>query len=158
MNTRILLVTFLWMISITVLSILATKSTQNFKILMTIVSENVQKVFIVFVSRWCLMKIFNFEPRFIKRVSPIYFYWQIFSLANVINKSLKSGVFEQDWKNTRMMPIYEDNSDINDENNYRTISLIDHIAKMIESFVSYQIVDFLKSIVLFQWANLLIWK
>ena len=94
------------------------------------------------------------------RVSPIYMYfcWQIFSLANVINKSHKSGVFEQDWKNTRVTPIYEDDGDINDENNYRPISVIDHIAKMIESLVSYQIIDFLKSIVLFQWSNLFIWK
>ena len=63
------------------------------------------------------------------------------SLANVINKSLKSGVFEQDLKNTRVMPIYKDDGDINDENNNRPISVIDHIAKMIESLVSYQIID-----------------
>ena len=63
------------------------------------------------------------------------------SLANLINKSLKSGVFEQDWKNTRVMPIYKDDGDINDENNNRPISVIDHIAKMIESLVSYQIID-----------------
>ena len=79
------------------------------------------------------------------RVSPIYFFWQIFSLANVINKSLKLGVFEQDWKNTRVTPIYEDDGDINDENNYRPISVIDHIAKMIESLVSYQIINFLRA-------------
>ena len=96
------------------------------------------------------MKIFKFGPRFIKRVSPIYFYWQIFSLANVVNKSLKSGVFEQDWKNTRMTPIYEVDGGINDENNYCTISLMDHIAKVIESLVSCKIIDFLKSIVLFK--------
>ena len=82
------------------------------------------------------------EFLFIERVSPIYLYWQIFSLANVINKSLKSGVFEQDWKNTRVTPIYEDDGDINDENNYRPVSVIDHIAQMIESLVSYQIIDF----------------
>ena len=75
-----------------------------------------------------------------------------------MNKSLKLGVFEQDWKNTRVTPIYEDDGDINDENNYRSISVIDHIAKMIESLVSYQIIDFFKSIVSFQWINLLIWK
>ena len=40
------------------------------------------------------------------------------SLANVINKSLKSGVFEQDCKNARVMPIYKDDGDIDDENNY----------------------------------------
>ena len=78
------------------------------------------------------------------------------SLANVINKSLEAGVFEQDWKNARVTPIYKDDGDINDENNYRPISVISHIAKMIESLVSYQIVDFGKSIGLFQWTNLLI--
>ena len=81
------------------------------------------------------------------------------SLANVINKSLESGVFEQDWKNARVTPIYKDDGDINDENNFRPISVIGHIAKMIESLVSYQIIDYLeKHIALFQWTNLLIWK
>ena len=80
------------------------------------------------------------------------------SLANVINKSLESGVFEQDWTNARVTPIYKDDGDINDENTYRPISVIGHIAKVIESLVSYQIIDFWKSIVLFQWTNLLIWK
>ena len=65
------------------------------------------------------------------------------SLANVINKSLKSGAFEQNWKNARVTPIYKDDGDINDKNNYRPISMIDHIAK-IESFVSYQTIDFLE--------------
>ena len=40
-----------------------------------------------------------------------------------------------------MIPIYKDDGDINDENNHRPISAIDHIAKMIESLVSYQIND-----------------
>ena len=66
------------------------------------------------------------------------------SLANVINKSLKSGVFEQDWKNARVMPIYKDDGDIHDQNNYRPIPVIGHIAKMIESLVSYKIFDFLE--------------
>ena len=78
------------------------------------------------------------------------------SLAKVIHKSLDSGVFEQDCKNARVTPIYNDDGDINDENNYRPISVIGHIAKMIESLVSYQIIDFWKSIVLFQWINMLI--
>ena len=45
----------------------------------------------------------------------------------MINKSHKSGVFEQDWKNARVTPIYKDDGDINDENNYRPISVIDDI-------------------------------
>ena len=66
------------------------------------------------------------------------------SFSNVINKSLSSGVFEQDWKHARVTPIYKDDGDITDENNYRPISVIGHIAKMIESLVSYQIIDFLE--------------
>ena len=67
------------------------------------------------------------------------------SLANVMNKSLKSGVFEQDWKNARVTAIYiKADGDINDENNYLPISVTGPIAKMIESLVSYQITDFLE--------------
>ena len=73
------------------------------------------------------------------------------SLTNMISKSHKSGVFEQDWKNTRVTPIYKDDGDINDENNYRPISVIDH-------FELWNYWFFWKSIVLFQWTNLLIWK
>ena len=62
----------------------------------------------------------------------------------MINKSLETSVFQQDWKNARVMPIYKDDGDINDENNYRPISVIGHIAKKIESLVSYQIIDFLE--------------
>ena len=61
-----------------------------------------------------------------------------------MNKSLESGVFEQGWKNARVTPIYKDDGDINYENNYRPISVIGHIAKMIEYLVSYQIIDFLE--------------
>ena len=65
------------------------------------------------------------------------------SLANVINKSLKSGAIEQNWKNARVTPICKDDGYINDKNNCRPISVIDHIAK-IESLVSYQTIDFLE--------------
>ena len=67
------------------------------------------------------------------------------SLASVINKSLESGVFQQDWKNARVSPIYKDDGNINDKNNYRPISVIGHMAKMVESLVSYQIIDYLES-------------
>ena len=67
------------------------------------------------------------------------------SLASVINKSHKSGVFEQDWKNARVSLIYKVDGNINDENNYRPISVIEHIAKMVEGLVSYQIRDYFES-------------
>ena len=64
------------------------------------------------------------------------------SLANMINKYLESGVFEQEWKGVRVTPIYKDDGDIDDENNYSPISVIGHIAKMTESLVGYQNIDF----------------
>ena len=64
------------------------------------------------------------------------------SLARVTNTSPESGVFEQDLKNARVSPIYRDDGNVNDENNYRPISVIGHIAKTVESLVSYQIIDF----------------
>ena len=54
---------------------------------------------------------------------------------------VKSGVFEQDWNNARVTPIYKDDNDINNENNYRPLPVINQIAKMIECPVSYQIID-----------------
>ena len=81
------------------------------------------------------------------------------SLANVIIKSLKSGVFEQDWKNARVTPIYKDDGDIIDENNYRPIYVIDHIAK--DDRIPCELSNywcFWKSIVLCQWINLPIRK
>ena len=60
------------------------------------------------------------------------------------NKYLKSGVFEQDWKNARVTPIYADDGDINDENDDRPLYVPGHIANMIESLVSYQIIDFVE--------------
>ena len=68
------------------------------------------------------------------------------SLANVINESFESGVFDQDWKNARVTPIYKDDGDSNDENHHRPISVIGHITKTIESLVSYQIIDFLEGL------------
>ena len=70
----------------------------------------------------------------------------------------ESGVFEQGWTGAKDTPVYKDDGDINDENNYRPISVISHIAKMVEALVSYQGIDFWKNAALFQWINLLIWK
>ena len=148
-KNRILLVIFLRMISNTILSILATKWTQNFKLWVTIFSGKAQKIFIIFVSIKCLMKILK-HIWDLHLINPVMIYWKWtsfyweyvpISLANVINESLKSGIFEHDWKNARVTHIYTDDGDINDKNNYRQISVIDHIAKMIESLVSYQIID-----------------
>ena len=50
-----------------------------------------------------------------------------------------------DWKKARVMPVYKNEGEIDDENNFRPISVISHIAKMVESLVSTQVVDYLES-------------
>ena len=143
-NTRNILL--LWMISINILTILSTKWTQNFQILLTFFFWKGPK------SIHSFKKMSDEDIKTYLRSLPnkfnndILIYWEsapytFTSLANVINKSLKSGVIEHDWKNVSVTPIYKDDGDINDENNYRPISVIDHIAKTIESLVSYQIID-----------------
>ena len=48
-------------------------------------------------------------------------------------------------KELQSFTIRKVDGDINDENNYHPISVIAHQAKMVESLVSYQIIDFLES-------------
>ena len=66
------------------------------------------------------------------------------SLAYVVNSSLDNGIVHDDWKKARVTPVYKNEGEINDENNFRPISVISHIAKMIESFVSDQIIKYLE--------------
>ena len=67
------------------------------------------------------------------------------SLLSVINKSQESEVCEQDWKDTKVSPIYKDDGNTNEENNYRPRSVIGHRVKMVESLLSYEVIDFLES-------------
>ena len=66
------------------------------------------------------------------------------SLAYVVNSSLDNGIVHDDWKKARVTPVYKNEGEINDENNFRPISVISHIAKMVESFVSDQIIKYLE--------------
>ena len=66
------------------------------------------------------------------------------SLAYVVNSSLDNGIVHDDWKKARVTPVYKNEGEINDENNFRPISVISHIEKMIERFVSDQIIKYLE--------------
>ena len=66
------------------------------------------------------------------------------SLAYVVNSSLDNGIVHDDWKKARVTPVYKNEGEINDENNFRPISVVSHIAKMIERFVSDQIIKYLE--------------
>ena len=62
-------------------------------------------------------------------------------LKHLINLSLKSGYFPQKFKVAKIVPIYKD-SDKHDFNNYRPISLLSSLSRLLESIVSFQLTAF----------------
>ena len=66
------------------------------------------------------------------------------SLLYIINDSLSNGIFPEDRKLARMTPVLKHNGDVDVMSNYRPISVIEHIAKMVEQLVRSQLVDYLE--------------
>ena len=64
------------------------------------------------------------------------------SLLCIINDSLSSCTFPDDWKLARVTPVYKNDGDVNIMSNYRPISVIGHIAKMVEQLVRSQLVSY----------------
>ena len=46
------------------------------------------------------------------------------SLAYVVNSFLDNGIVHDDWKKARVTPVYKNEGEINDENNFGPISVI----------------------------------
>ena len=63
-------------------------------------------------------------------------------LCNVFNNSLSSGLFPDDWKCTRVTPLFKQ-GERTDANNYQPISVISVIAKVFERIVYDQLCSFL---------------
>ena len=64
------------------------------------------------------------------------------SLSYIINRSLTTGIFPNDWKVARVTPIYKDDIKTN-PNNYRPISVLPIVNKLIERIVFNQLYAFL---------------
>ena len=64
-------------------------------------------------------------------------------LTHVYNLSLYSGTLPVDWKTSRVTPIYKNNGHKNDPSNYRPISVISPVAKILEKSVKQQLVFYL---------------
>ena len=65
------------------------------------------------------------------------------SLCKVINESLQKGEVPSDWKFARTTPIYKGKGCNLTKSNYRPISVVCHIAKIIEREVQIQLIDYL---------------
>ena len=64
------------------------------------------------------------------------------SLAYIINLSLQSGVFPNEWKSTRISPIFK-NGAKTEPGNYRPVSILPVISKFIERIVHQQLYKYL---------------
>ena len=83
----------------------------------------------------------DFDIRLIKYAAPFISE----SLSRIINDSLLQGRVDMDWKRARVSPVYKGEGDLDFEGNYRPISVIGHIARLVESLVCSQIIHYLES-------------
>ena len=66
------------------------------------------------------------------------------SISYVINKSLASGIFPQPWKEAKISPIFKNGSK-DDVNNYRPISILPTLSKIIEKWIQKHLMSFLNN-------------
>ncbi len=70
-------------------------------------------------------------------------YFVAFYLTCIINTSNITRIFPSSWKHTLVVPVFK-SGDSNDMNNYRLISLIPIVSKMLEKVVAGQLKQFLE--------------
>ena len=64
------------------------------------------------------------------------------SLCDIFNLSLATGVFPDSWKIARVAPVFK-SGEQDDSSNYRSISVLPFLARLLEKMVYNQIYDFL---------------
>ncbi len=78
--------------------------------------------------------------RFLKDALPVI----ISYLTCIINTSLTTGIFPTAWKHALVVPLFK-SGDINSVNNYRPISLMSIISKLLEKIFAKQLLQYLES-------------
>ena len=66
------------------------------------------------------------------------------SLAFLFNLSCSQNEIPGDWKLARVSPVFKNKGDRNDVSNYRPISVLAHVAKLLETCIKKQFVEFLE--------------
>lgn len=85
------------------------------------------------------LDVLDFDSKLLNLAAPIIYK----SLSSVINDSLSEGIVPSDWKFARTTPIYKGKGCNMTKSNYRPISVVCHIAKIIEREVQTQLIDYL---------------
>ena len=68
------------------------------------------------------------------------------SITKMINMSIESGCIPLDWKKAKITPVYKGKGCRSEEGNYRPISVIGHIAKIMEKVVQIQLMKYLQDL------------
>jgi hypothetical protein len=63
------------------------------------------------------------------------------SIVSIFNQSIATGIFPSDWKDARVAPIHKTGAK-HDMENYRPISVISIIAKIMEKLIHNQLYDY----------------
>ena len=80
----------------------------------------------------------KFDTKLLRFVAPII----APLLTHVFNLSLFSGFLPQDWKLARVTPIYKGKNDKDDPTNYKPLSVVSPIAKIIEKAVKIKLINY----------------
>jgi hypothetical protein len=64
-------------------------------------------------------------------------------LTYIFNRSLQNGIVPDDWKFARVTPIYKGKGPKNDAVNYRPISVLSFVSRIVEKLVQCQFMNFL---------------
>ena len=82
----------------------------------------------------------NISARLLKEASPIV----TRSLTFIINQSITTGIFPNAWKRARVSPIFKEDLKT-DPNNYRPISVLPVVSKLIERVVFNRLYEYLNN-------------
>ena len=66
------------------------------------------------------------------------------SLCEIFNRSIMTGIFPEEWKCSKVVPLYKQ-GELADINNYRPISIIPVVAKVFERIIFDQLYVYLRS-------------
>ena len=84
------------------------------------------------------LDVLNFDGKILATAAPII----LRSLTKIFNLSLKTGIVPQDWKLARVTPLYKGSGSKSEMGNFRPISVISFIPKIIEHHVKEQLVKY----------------
>lgn len=86
------------------------------------------------------LDIFQFDAKLLRLGA----YILVASLTTLFNLSLQQQNIPSDLKNARVTPIYKGKGSVEDPSNYRPISVIPHVAKLLEKRVQSQLLSYLQ--------------